>query len=108
MLFDADALVTRDTPVDCGPVTVEFFNDDAGQTPVDPNLFIHDATTPSASNLATIYTEDVLLKGDHPLKYRAYYTNYPTNVIEVADPFIVTVIDPCDSPVGLLTSFLED
>jgi hypothetical protein len=67
---------------------------------------LDDRTIPSAYNLASLATEDVLKKGDYPIKYRAYYTLYPANVVTLADPFIITSVDPCDAPVSVTASIL--
>ena len=42
-------------------------------------------------------TEDLSKVGSYPIKYRAYFTNYPDNIVEVTQAFIVTVSDPCRS-----------
>jgi hypothetical protein len=46
-------------------------------------------------------TNDVLLKGEYPIKYRAYFTDYPDNVVTLAEPFVITIVDPCDAPVSV-------
>jgi hypothetical protein len=51
--------------------------------------------------LAIRSTEDVLLKGEYPIKYRAYFTNYPDNIATLAEPFVITIVDPCDAPVSV-------
>ena len=42
--WDIDNLIRKATLVDCGPITVEFFNDDASQTALDTALFLDDRT----------------------------------------------------------------
>ena len=94
--------------MDCGPLTVEFFNDDAGTTALDTDILLDDRTTGGAFNLASIYTEDVLKRGQYPIKYRAYHTTYTTNVVTLADPFTITIADPCDAPVSVVASTLTN
>ena len=60
----------------------------------------------AAFNFAVQYTEDVTKANVYPIKYRVYHTNYNTNVVTLADPFVITVIDPCDQPVSLTASTL--
>ena len=60
----------------------------------------------AAFNFAVQYTEDVTKANAYPIKYRVYHTNYNTNVVTLADPFVITVIDPCDQPVSLTASTL--
>ena len=62
-------LYSLDTPVDCGPITVEFFNDDL--TAVDPAIFTKNADFKLADphfadpSFVTQYQEDVALVGDN-------------------------------------------
>ena len=43
------------------------------------------------------------LLGTYPIKYRAYYTDYPENKIESPEPFVITVDDPCASGISSIT-----
>ena len=69
-------MITKATLVDCGAITVEFFNDDVSETNLDSVIFLDDRTTAGAYTLATKYTEDVAKANDYPIKYRVYHTNY--------------------------------
>ena len=60
--------------MDCGPLTVEFFNDDAGQTSLDPDLFLDDRTNTGAFNFATLTTDMVIKVKIYPIKYKVYHT----------------------------------
>jgi hypothetical protein len=51
-------------------------------------------------------TDDELLKGEYPIKYRAYFTNYPDNIATLAEPFVITIIDLCDAPVSVTEATL--
>ena len=53
------------------------------------------------------YTELVEKKGTYRIKYRVYHTLYPTNVVTLTDPFIITIIDPCDKPLSVTPSTLS-
>ena len=55
--WDIDAILSRDTPVDCGPVSVDFFDTTTAATPVS-TVFDDDRT---ALSFASIYTEDTTL-----------------------------------------------
>jgi len=68
---------------------------------------LDDRTTSGAYNLASLYTELVGKKGTYPIKYRVYHTLYTTNVVTLTDPFIITIIDPCDNPVSVTPSTLS-
>ena len=76
-------------------------------TSLDSVIFSDDRTTLGAYNLASKYTELVEKKGKYPIKYRVYHTLYPTNVVTLTDPFIITIIDPCDNPVSVTPSTLS-
>lgn len=100
------SLIAQESHVDCGALTVEFFTDDAGVIgSLDPDLFLDDRT---AFNLAVKSTQDTSKKGIYNLKYRAYHTLYPSNVVTLVDPFVITVIDPCDEPVSVTPSTQAD
>ena len=94
--------------MDCGPLTVEFFNDDVGTTSLDTAILLDDRTTGGAFNLASLYTEDVLKRGQYPIKYRVYHTLYNSNVVTLADPFTITIADPCDAPVSVVAATLTN
>ena len=64
------------TAVDCGDLTVEFFNDDSTQTSLDPDIFLDDRTTAGAFKFTSLYTEEVAKADSYPIKYRVYYTIY--------------------------------
>jgi hypothetical protein len=68
---------------------------------------LDDRTTPDSFNLTSKYTELVGKKGTYPIKYRVYHTLYSTNVVTLTDPFIITIIDPCDNPVSVTPSTLS-
>ena len=106
-LWDINNLITKDTLVDCGLLSVEFFNDDGSQTTLDPDIFLDDRSNPGAFNFASRYTEDVSKANIYPIKYKVYHTLYDQNFVILADPFIITIIDPCEKPVGLAASTLS-
>ena len=72
-------LIDPATDVNCGPITVEFFNHDT--TALEPALFLDDQSADPFNIFRVIYAEDVLLKGSYPIRYRVYHTNYPDNVV---------------------------
>ena len=47
-IWNIDNLITKATAVNCGALTVEFFNDDAGHTLLDSVIFLDDRTTSGA------------------------------------------------------------
>ena len=57
--------------------------------------------------MKSLYTELVEKKGAYPIKYRVYHTLYSANVVTLTDPFIITIIDPCDNPVSVTPSTLS-
>ena len=85
---------------------MEFFNDDFGKTSLDSVIFLDDRTTSGAFKLSSLYTELVSKKGSYPIKYRVFHTLYPANVVTLTDPFIITIIDPCDNPVSVTPTAL--
>ena len=91
-----------DTLVDCGSITVDFIHD--GVKIVDSDLF------GQTSDPAFIVkeTQDVNLKGDYPIFYKVSLSSYPENSAQSTVPFTITVIDPCDAPVGITSYELVD
>ena len=102
-VWDIDALVSRATLVDCGPLTVEFFDENTGATPAAA-VFDDIRTTPNAFSYASKNIQDVALKGDYPIKYRAYHTNYAAdnNIVELDTAFVITVVDPCEDRASIV------
>ena len=101
-------IFTIATQVDCGLITVEFFNQDVSETVLDPLLF-NDTRDPSNINTFTILqTQDVTKKGTYPISYRAYHTSYASNVQVKTTAFTMTLIDPCDIPVSVTASVLAN
>ena len=100
-------LFTIATQVDCGPISVDFYNEGDKST-LDSDLF-GDVRDAAGSNTFTVlYTEDVQKAAVYPISYRTYHTQYPDNYKEVTTAFTVTVIDPCDEPIRVTPSALVD
>ena len=55
-----------------------------------------------------MYTEDITKKGEYPIMYRVRLEDYPLNYVESAEPFVITIIDPCDEPKSLIAPELVD
>ena len=70
-------------------------------TSLDSVIFSDDRTTLGAYNLTIKYTELVEKKGKYPIKYRVYHTLYPTNVVTLSVPFVITIIDPCEDDASI-------
>ena len=100
-IWNINNLVTKATAVDCGALSVEFFNDVSGMTTLDSDIFLDDRTTPGAYNLTSKYTEVVEKKGKYPIKYRVYHTLYKTNIVTLSVPFVITIIDPCENDASI-------
>ena len=63
----------------------------------------------AGSNTFTILqTQDVSKEGSYPISYKAYYEAYQENFVENRNAFTIVVIDPCDNPISLTPSILED
>ena len=73
--WDINTILSRETPVDCGPVSVDFINLFTFSTPVS-TVFDDDRVNYSFAN---IYTEDTTLKGPYNINYKVYHTNYVSN-----------------------------
>jgi len=92
--------VTRETPVDCGPLTVKFFIDPDEASTLDTEVFDDDRSL-NDYKLSIKYSEIVGKKGIYNINYIAYYTAYEDNNIILPGPFVITVIDPCENDASL-------
>jgi len=77
-------------------------------TSLDSVIFLDDRTTLDAYNLTIKYTELVEKKGKYPIKYRVYHTLYPTNVVTLSVPFVITIIDPCEDDASIKKVALQN
>ena len=67
MTWDESTLLFADTLVDCGPISVELYNDDALKSQLDGTIFRDDRDPNTNNNLVVKYSEDVMNKGDYPI-----------------------------------------
>ena len=98
------ALFKIDTQVDCGLISVEFFNAADINSSLDVSLFDDQQNALTSNSFTVFQTQDVAKAGKYPISYRTYYTNYPTNFVDNLSAFTVTVVDPCDNPVSVTAS----
>ena len=71
---------------------VEFFNDDANLTDLDPTIFedIYDGQLHYFSVLTTADKAGV-----YPIRYRVFFLDYMDIVFEYPTPFTITLVDGC-------------
>ena len=74
-------MIEPQTQVDCGPITVEFFNS-ADQSPINSSLFADDRTTAPDNSFRTLQNSDESTDYPYSIRYRVYHSNYPLNVEE--------------------------
>lgn len=55
-----------------------------------------------------LYNEDVTIRGSYAIKYRVYQANYPANFVESDFPFVITIINPCETPYTITAATLVD
>lgn len=99
--------MSSETRVDCGQITVEFFNDNESKSSLDIELFL-DNRSVEPYRLTTLTRQETSLVGTYPIKYRVFYTSYPMNTIELESPFTITVLDPCDMINSITVPTLSD
>ena len=73
-------LFTIDTQVDCGDISVDFFNEEDYQSPIDVEIFddFRDSDS-NAVNIFSVSVADAAKVGVYPISYRVYYQNYAEN-----------------------------
>ena len=109
--WNTNNLISKSTLVDCGPLSVEFFNNNAGKTPLDPDIFrdVRSTTQAQQYNLASLRTEDDLKIGSYPIKYRVYHTHYPENEVSPKQAFTVKIrCCRCDDALNLIVQPLPN
>jgi len=99
--WNINSIVSKATAVDCGPLAVDFFNDDATESSLDTSIFADIRVNTGDFKFINLYTEDTSKKGTYPIKFRAYYTEYISNVVTLPNAFVTTIIDPCDKPTSV-------
>ena len=99
--------MTVNTAADCGPQAVSFFLNDGSETALDPVLF-SDVRDPANNSFEVLETQLVAKVGLYPITYKVVYTSYPANFKVQSTPFTVTIVDPCDSPVSIISPGLAD
>lgn len=77
--WQPESLISPLTQVDCGPIKVEFFNDDL--SPINTVLFADDRTTAPSNFFRTLLNSDESTDGPYPFRYRVSHEAYPGNVI---------------------------
>ena len=95
-------LFTIDTQVDCGSISVDFFNEEDYSSPIDADLFNDFRDSDSNSyNIFSVSADDVAKVGVYPISYRVYYQNYPENFEDKINAATIVVTDPCSEPFGI-------
>ena len=92
------------TEVDCGPISVDFYNAADMNSPLDVTIFDDQRNALIPNSFTVLQTQDVTKAGIYPISYRTYFTNYPANFVDNLLAFTVTIIDPCDNPVSVAAS----
>ena len=105
--WKAEDMIAPLTQVDCGPISVEFFNDN-DLTPISSVLFTDDRSSAPDNSFRTLQNSDESTDGPYPIRYRVYHTNYPLNIAEQPFPFTITVVRSCANPKTLFSSVLID
>ena len=80
--WQAANLITPQTKVDCGPISVEFFNDDATKSAINTVLFKDDRTTSPKNFFRILFNNNPLTIGSYLIRYRVFHTDYVTNAVE--------------------------
>ena len=100
----ADILII-DTQVDCGAISVDFFNSE-DESALDLNLFSD--VRSDTNNFSIGPSQDVSKDEIYKVGLRSYFINYPDNFAESKPAFTITVTDPCKNPQSVTASSLDD
>ena len=88
--WNLDGIATSSVDIDCGLLTVEFFNKDINSSPLDETIFFDDRTnSPSNQFTITQAVDDDYKYGRYDILYRVFYADYPDVIVHQNYPFIV-------------------
>ena len=90
-------VLTIDTDVDCGPISVDFYAKDDFSFPIDFDVFddYQSFDMNEASIFSILKLEDQSKVGTYSISYRTYHSDYPENYADNMNAFTVTINNPC-------------
>ena len=83
---------------------VEFFNDDPNQSELDAELFQMGQDVTGGNSCQVLQTSDTTKIGEYPIKYRAFFADYPDQMAVSQTPFVISVVDGCTNAQFVQTS----
>ena len=84
--WDLTNMVSSDAVVDCGPIVIEFYLNDATQTLLDPLIFA-DRRAITTNEFASLLTVDYAHVGVYDIGYTFSLEDYPPVSLKTANPF---------------------
>ena len=105
--WNSDQLVNVESPIECGPVSVEIY-DAANDGAINESLFFDDRAEEPSNFFRTVFTEDQSMIGIYEFYYRVSLVDFPDNYSTSRDSFKIEIVNPCDSPRLFIASVLED
>ena len=73
-----------DSPIDCGPISVEFFDD--SHESIDTDLFAFE------TDFVVKETSDASKIGDYKIHYRISFLEYPGRYAESSEAFTISIL----------------
>ena len=104
-------MVKIDTFVDCGPLVVEFFNDDKEKSPINNKIFLDDRSTireDETFSFAVRSSENEEIRGQYPIKYLVTLENYSTKQLGVErdESFVIRIGEPSNLVINTVPEWL--
>ena len=75
-------LVISSTSIDCGPISVDFFNNNALKSELDSSVFFDDRSGSLTNTFTVLQADEVTQNMEFPICYRLHYINYPQIEVE--------------------------
>ena len=80
--WTVDQLVQTSTSMHCGPMSVEFYNENDDQTDLDVSIFLDERDEPTNHLTILPAVSDSIKEGQYAILYRVFYDDYPDVIAE--------------------------
>ena len=92
--FDVNQLIGIDTLIDCGPINIEFIDENENLLPIDIFSVEDDLASQVFENFIILQQSVSKTAGEYLIRYRASLKDYPSaDPVLLTSPFKVTIVE---------------
>lgn len=92
--FDVNQLIGIDTQIDCGPIKIEFIDENENFLPTDIFSVEDDLASQVFENFIILQQRVSKTAGEYLIRYRASLEDYPSaDPVLLSSPFKVTIVE---------------